>query len=354
MKKVEDQNQIFLLDKFNKAAQELFHRGLKFIGPATGAGLAAIAENPQGVVLGAMVGESITQVTNDFSQRLLSKKEAYNISITEVFSIAKIKENQDAGYPINEAIFTSNKPGNAVELYEGILTFAKNNYEDKKLEFLGKFYGNLVFDLHVSPSLYGLLMTKLNALNYQQLCVLSIVGQHEKYIKGLASSDELYEKKNWYETYMIQNTLNALIIDNVLIPHESVLMTNIKERHLNNCRLSTFGDLLFNLADLEGIDTEDLEEILALFRLWLYSLCPGNRAICIHKRGRYSKELLKLKAQKHEATSANDTFAQELGFGLNLLENLPELYATATTTHKQRINSRVGKPAFTVFRQVNL
>ena len=267
MKKVEDQNQIFLLDKFNKAAQELFHRGLKFIGPATGAGLAAIAENPQGVVLGAMVGESITQVTNDFSQRLLSKKEAYNISITEVFSIAKIKENQDAGYPINEAIFTSNKPGNAVELYEGILTFAKNNYEDKKLEFLGKFYGNLVFDLHVSPSLYGLLMTKLNALNYQQLCVLSIVGQHEKYIKGLASSDELYEKKNWYETYMIQNTLNALIIDNVLIPHESVLMTNIKERHLNNCRLSTFGDLLFNLADLEGIDTEDLEEILALFRL---------------------------------------------------------------------------------------
>lgn len=63
-------------------------------------------------------------------------------------------------------------------------------------------------------------------------------------------------------------------------------------------------------------------------------------------KGRYQKDLLKLKAEKREALSTDSSFESELNFGLNLLENLPELYATASTEQKQKIVGSIFKGTF--------
>ncbi len=63
-------------------------------------------------------------------------------------------------------------------------------------------------------------------------------------------------------------------------------------------------------------------------------------------KSRYQKDLLKLKAEKREALSTNHAFESELSFGLNLLENLPELYTKASTEHKQKIVGSIFKGTF--------
>lgn len=131
--------------------------------------------------------------------------------MTEVFSIAKIKELQAKGALLNEKLFTKNISGNAYELFNALLVSAKNNFGGKKFEILGPFYGRCVFETGLEPFLMHLLFLILNSLNFKELYILSIVGQHEKYCTSLESNEVVSERGKWFEVRIIQNSLSKLI-----------------------------------------------------------------------------------------------------------------------------------------------
>ncbi len=257
---------IKLINSLNKPATELLERGIKLIGPTSGAFLGAITNDLNAIVLGAAIGDVISDNANDFSQRFLSEKEKDNISLTEIFSIAKIVENQKEGHQISHELFETNKSGNAYELYNGILVTAKNNYEDKKLEILGRFYGNSIFQKDLEPHLIHFLLSTLQSLNFKQICILALVGQHEKYFTSLTELEELKKRDNWYELFLIQNELSNMILNGLLIPHNDAMLTHINSRHLNKTRLSTVGEMLYTICELQIIDEEDLDDIINFFK----------------------------------------------------------------------------------------
>ncbi|SFH38953.1 hypothetical protein SAMN05421739_1167 [Pontibacter chinhatensis] len=150
-------------------------------------------------------------------------------------------------------------------MYHGILTAAKNNYEDKKLELIGRFYGNIIFIDWLEPYFFHILLSTLNNLNYKQLCILAVIGLHEDFEKQLKSLEDLQGRDNWYETRLIQNELSNMIATGLLEPHNTALMTYVGHRHLNNCRLGLVGELLFKICELDVIDKEDLEDIVNKF-----------------------------------------------------------------------------------------
>lgn len=254
------------ITKLSDSGRELLKRGLKLIGPSTGAYLGALTNDPTAIVLSAAVGDALSQNINDFAERALSEKEKNNISITEAFSIAKILENQETKGDVNEKYLNEQTSGNAYELYHGILNAAKNNYEDKKLEFIGRFYGNIIFASDIEPQLSHFLLSTLKSLNYKQICILSIVGQPEKYLKDLTSIDELAKRQNWYETYIVQNELSNMMLNGLLIPHNEALLTHVGKRHLDKCRLSTIGQLLFAISEFDKVDENDLTDLVKFFK----------------------------------------------------------------------------------------
>jgi hypothetical protein len=59
---------------------------------------------------------------------------------------------------------------------EGTLLAAANAYEQRKVEYIGRFYANLAFDPTVSPSFANLLLRLLDRLTYGQLRVMAVLG----------------------------------------------------------------------------------------------------------------------------------------------------------------------------------
>lgn len=259
-------NTLKLVDQLNASGNELLKRGSKLIGPATGVYLGIVTSNPSGIILGSAIGEAISLSINDFSNRVLSEKEKNNISIIEAFSIAKILENQETKGEPNKKYFSNLKSGNAQELYEGVLITAKNNYEDKKLEHIAYFYANIIYTADIEPQLSHLLLSTLQSLNFKQLSILSIAGQQEKYTKNLAGLEEINKRHDWYQTRIIQNEISNLMQNGLLHPVNDALITHVSSRHLNKCKLSPVGEILFNLAELNKMDKDDISDILKFFK----------------------------------------------------------------------------------------
>jgi hypothetical protein len=61
------------------------------------------------------------------------------------------------------------------QLLEGVLLKARDEYEEKKLPYLGRFYANLVFTPTVSPATATLLIKTLERLTFRQLVLLALI-----------------------------------------------------------------------------------------------------------------------------------------------------------------------------------
>lgn len=63
--------------KLSNSEKELLKRGLRLIGPGTGAYLGLLTNDPTSIVLSAAIGDALSQSINDFADRSLSEKENF-------------------------------------------------------------------------------------------------------------------------------------------------------------------------------------------------------------------------------------------------------------------------------------
>jgi hypothetical protein len=161
-------------------AKEFISGGAEISGAAAGAAIGLLG-GPVGVVAGAaagvIIGRTLAKVGAEIQRRVLGPREHLRMGAVAGFAGSVIKAQLDAGRrPRDDGFFDADATGRskADELLEGVLTKARDAYEEKKLPYLGTLYAQLAFHPKVSAR-YGNFLIKLaGELTYSQYVALAI------------------------------------------------------------------------------------------------------------------------------------------------------------------------------------
>lgn len=163
-------------------AKELIEAGGDSIGAAAGAALGLIG-GPAGVVggaaLGVVVGRVLVKVGSDLKRRFLGPREEMRIGAVIISAGAHIQEKLDEGMkPRSDGFFDARDDGSrtpAEELLEGVLLKARDSFDEKRLDLLGRLYANIAFS-DIEPAHASHLIHLAGDLTYRQLAALGIAG----------------------------------------------------------------------------------------------------------------------------------------------------------------------------------
>ncbi len=185
-------------DEQNNKALALIRSGAEIAGAAVSGAIGFFAAGPVGAAVAGAAGAAITKgsvkLIGDFAERQLSAREQQRTGATAALAFNKIQKQLECGNKLREADFFSSSDNNrssAEEILEGTLRQARNEYEEKKLEFLGNFYSNLVFSPGVKTTEANYYLRLFDRITYRQFCVICIIfmlPHHEPY-KSLRASD---------------------------------------------------------------------------------------------------------------------------------------------------------------------
>lgn len=150
------------------------------IGGITGSMIGVSIAGFPGVVLGSVVDSTIGKGVEDFLNRILSTREKSRIDIVTKYAITEIERFLEEGKtPRNDDFFRTDtqQTSNADEIFEGVLLKAKNEYQEKKLKFLGYFFARISFRDDVSISSANHLLKIAENLSYRQFCFLTLIDK---------------------------------------------------------------------------------------------------------------------------------------------------------------------------------
>jgi hypothetical protein len=166
----------------NQKARSLIKAGTELAGSAVSGALGFFAAGPVGAAAASVAGAAITKgsvkLIGDFADRQLSAREQERVGATAAFAFDKISRQSNNGERLRDEKFfepVGNGRSSAEELLEGTLRQAREEYEEKKLQFLGNFYSNLVFSPGVTTSEANYYLRLFDQLTYRQFCVICIV-----------------------------------------------------------------------------------------------------------------------------------------------------------------------------------
>jgi len=179
--------------------RRLLADGAEQVGAAAGVLIGWGIAGPEGAMLGAVGGTGLKQaielVGADIYDRLLGPRERYRIGTALGYAIATIEQNyKDGKSPSDASFFTSADQARpkAEELLEAVLLKARDTYEEKKLRYLGAFYGNVAFphstviesvraSFELPTSEMNLFFERANGLSYRQMLILALIARKHEF-----------------------------------------------------------------------------------------------------------------------------------------------------------------------------
>ncbi|WP_280539915.1 hypothetical protein [Chromohalobacter sp. 11-W] len=171
-----------MVEDDNKKALALIRGGTELAGSAVSGALGFFAAGPAGAAAASVAGAAITsgsvKLIGDFADRQLSSKEQERVGATAALAFNKISKKSENGEHLREKTFFEPSDGarsEAEELLEGTLRQAREEYKEKKLQFLGNFYSNLVFSPGVTSNEANYYLRLFDNLTYRQFCAICIV-----------------------------------------------------------------------------------------------------------------------------------------------------------------------------------
>jgi hypothetical protein len=166
----------------SRRADQIIEWGVAIVGgtAAVGAGLALTPFAGPPVAIG--VTAALRRVAIDLTQRVLTWRQAQRIEIAWDAMGERGQSLVEAGHRLRtDNFFTSEGdwPSPGEELLEGTLLHAANQYEERKVAWLGRLYAGFAFtpDLTAADANYFLKIVEL--LSYRQLVLLAIFGGDE-------------------------------------------------------------------------------------------------------------------------------------------------------------------------------
>ena len=175
------------MDEESDRAAELIGAGSELVGATAGGALGLIG-GPAGVAAGAAGGVVVTRVLKhigaEVQQRWLGPRQRVRAGAAFASAIAEIGRRIDAGERLREdGFFDEGRSGrsSAEEILEGVLLHASQEYEERKVQYLGRLYASLAFRGDVGAAAANYLLRLANRLTYRQLVMLAIFdGPHEE------------------------------------------------------------------------------------------------------------------------------------------------------------------------------
>lgn len=235
-------------------SNELIRSGSDLAGAAVGGAIGFLAGGPGTAALAGALGIVITKCLASIAEKILTTRERVRIGTAAAFAVSRIKERIDCGnIPRNDSFFSRSNSmlSDGEQIFEGVLLKARDEYEEKKLRFMGNFFANLAFSENISAQSASHLLKQFERLTYRQLCILALINQ-----KGSYNFECL--RRNSHENPEIES-LKREEMD----LHSSDLGTFGLVRGLDpwHDELSTLGKVLINLAQLDQIPNADLEAL---------------------------------------------------------------------------------------------
>jgi hypothetical protein len=169
----------------SKAAQ-LIKFGTELAGSAASSVLSLAAADPASAtavgVGSVIISKAFTQV-GDVAARQLSHREQVRTGAAAAIAVNGIWEHLlNNETPRDDDFFEPREGGDrspAEEILEGVLLKSKNEFEEKKVRFLGNFYANLAFSPGVSVGEAIHLLSIAESFTYRQICILAFVQRLE-------------------------------------------------------------------------------------------------------------------------------------------------------------------------------
>lgn len=255
-------------DELNEQALAIIKMGSPIAGAITGTVMTMLTDVAMAQIAASGVGAQLPQVINDFAERFLSTREKVKIGALEAFTIYKLKQHVDNRKPINSK-FTAVVDGepSLIELYEGVILKAKNEFEEKKIQHIANVFANSLFNEKVNPHDANHILHFLTDLSYRKLCILSFYGRKKEF-----PEIKLLDKPFlWFnipqlslETSIISQDVFELREQGVLSVGASNNLLASDKTHLtpSEIQLSQIGQLYFDILDLGDVESDDITPII--------------------------------------------------------------------------------------------
>jgi hypothetical protein len=253
----------------SERARGLMETGADNAGAATGGALGLIG-GPVGVAAGSfggvVVARALRKIGADLSERL-SGRQRDRVGATYSVLGADIALRLERGNaPRSDGFLDTSgyHRSGAESLLEGTLLAAANEYEERKVPFLGHFYANLIFS-PVSAADASFLLTTVQRLTFRQVVLLAIFS-NGTLRPELATMQEKLSDRRGRLRRIVAREINDLADAGLLTVDEGAVggSTNLMPL-LEQLRLTETGRTLSALLQLRDMSEVEIREVLRDF-----------------------------------------------------------------------------------------
>ena len=172
----------------SSSVTRLVASGAGATGVAAGGLLGFLVGGPPGAVVGGATGallqDGVKAAVGKVAARLTTQSEQERVGSCLLIAYDLIAQRLSGGEPLREPSFFKRRErkaqqdlrSEAEELLEGTFLAARDAYEERKVELLGRFYANAAFADGIDASHLNHILSLAKLLTYRQLVIIGILG----------------------------------------------------------------------------------------------------------------------------------------------------------------------------------
>lgn len=229
-----------------------------------GAGFGATVGTQMGdPVSGAMAGEALAQLGEDFIERVLSPRQEERVATVLSLATDLISEGLAEGATLRDDGFFDEPHTDASEIFEGILLTARDEHEAKKLPYVARMMSAIAFDENLTVPTANFLVVETDRLTWLQMSLLAIVSRPEEFP---LPEVEIGEFGTTWGDWTISRTFHRMMApEGTLLqsPRQKDPRTGFPgyDLRLSQLQLTNQGQLMASALGLDSVPVDELTDV---------------------------------------------------------------------------------------------
>ncbi len=244
--------------------KDYLSKGTEITGAAVG-GAIGLIDGPAGAILGGALVSAITIGVKEFISRQLSNRQEVRISASTAYLLIGIKNRIDNGESVRTDIFLpqDGERSSVQELFEGVLIKCKEEYQEKKIQYITKIFEKTIFDQTISLDTANQILSIAEKYTYRKICIISFFNRKNEFDTFLLMQEPYSSYNNASYTLQLEilkQDIFELTNDGILDKNNVATFT--KEDIIPfEYKLTTIGETIFVMMDLHLIARSEIEPI---------------------------------------------------------------------------------------------
>jgi hypothetical protein len=262
-------------------ATQLIEGAADLAGAAT-AGAVAMVTGPETAIAGQLGGSVVSSVLKVVGarvrRRVLEPRQHLRAGLAFTIAADHIEKHLDAGAEPRVDIFISESEcrATAEELLEGILRVAADEHQERKVRYLGRMFGEIVFRPDISADFAAFLIRLAEVLTWRQIVLAAYVGDQSGRVHELreieatqlASSEDPSVLYAEVDDLANRRVIGARTDDGDTVSPASLWGSDsFRDVGIGRARLTTIGQALHQLMGLSEMPDADLLQVVAAIRV---------------------------------------------------------------------------------------